>query len=158
MRRFRFTLEAVRTLRQRREQVALEQYARAVRVWQSTLEALNEVQRQCEDAWQLQRERTQTGALAAHLAQVQDYCAALGTLKEHCEAAVAAARRVVDQKLEALHETRRARKAVDKFFKRRRERYDYELLREEQKTSDDLAQRCGPRTSLVGKETRWESS
>lgn len=152
MKKFRFSLAPVRTVRQRQEQLALEQYARSVRAWQSARTALTDVQREREAAWQVRRERARAGATAAHLAQAQDYCAALETLEKRCAEAVAAARCVVDQKLKELHDARRARKTVDKFLDRQRERYDREVQREEQKAVDDLAQRRPPRTTLVGSE------
>jgi flagellar export protein FliJ len=154
MKKFRFSLAPVRTVRQRQEQVALEQYARAVRAWQLAQSALADVQLQREAAWQLRRDRALAGATAADLAQAQDYGAALETLEKRCAEAVVAALAVVDQKLNELHGARRARKTVDKFLDRQRERYDRELQREEQKTLDDLARRRRPRTTLAGTDIR----
>jgi flagellar export protein FliJ len=147
MKKFRFTLEAVRTLRQRQEQTALEQYAGALRARQKALDALRDTERECEAAWMLRRERTASGAPAAHVAQVQDYCTALESLKKQCAEAVVMAQRVMDHMLENLCRARRAREAVDQFYEWQRERYDREWQREEQKKMDDLAQRRAPQAS-----------
>jgi len=149
MKKFRFTLEAVRTLRQRQEQVALEQYAGALRARQKALDALRDAERECTAAWTLRSERTASGAPAAHVAQVQEYCAAVESLKKQCNEAVATAQRVMDHMLENLCRARRAREAVDRFYEWQRERYDRELQREEQKKLDDLAQRRAPHATAV---------
>jgi flagellar export protein FliJ len=154
MNRFRFSLEAVRTLRLRNEQEALQHYASALRGRQSALAALNDAQRDCEAAWELRRERTREGAPAAHLAQVQDYCVAMEAYKKQCEDALAAAMRVVEQKLEKLHKDRQAREVVDKLCERQRERHEREMQRENQKRMDDLAQRSSSRLISAGP-TRW---
>ena len=154
MKKFRFSLEAVRTLRLRNEQEALQHYASALRARQSALAALSDAQHECEAAWELRRVRTLEGAPAAHLAQVQDYCEAVEALKKQCEDALAAAMRVVEQKLEQLHKDRQAREVVDRLCDRQRERHERELQRETQKRTDDLAQRSSSRFVLAGS-TRW---
>jgi flagellar FliJ protein len=138
MKRFRFSLQAVLTVRQRQEQVALERLAEAIAARQLAIDRLNEVQQACKNAWALSRERTAAGAPAAHLAQLHDYCHDLEQLQKDCEQAVQAAQRVVDQKWEKLVAARQAREAVDKLLERQRERYDRELQREEQKMLDDM--------------------
>jgi flagellar protein FliJ len=144
MKRFRFSLQAVLTVRQRREQTALEHFSRAIAVRQLAIDRLNETKRRCEAAWALSRERTAEGAPAAHLAQLRDYCRDMEKFQKECELAVAAAQRVVDQKWEKLVAARQAREVVDKLLKRQRERYDRELQREEQKLLDDMASRRTP--------------
>lgn len=139
MKKFRFSLQAVLTVRQRQEQTALESFSRAVAARQQAVERLNESQRACREAWELSRVRTAAGAPAIHLAQLHDYCQNMEEFQKECVRAVAAAQVVVDQKWEKLVAARQAREAVDKFLERQRERYDRELQREEQKMFDDVS-------------------
>jgi flagellar export protein FliJ len=139
MRKFRFSLQAVLTVRQRQEQIALEHFSRAIAARQLATDRLNEAKRECQAAWALSRARTAAGAPAMHLAQLHDYCHGMEEFQKDCERAVAASQAVVDQKWEKLVTARQAREAVDKFLERQRERYDRELQREEQKMFDDVS-------------------
>jgi len=139
MKKFRFSLQAVLTLRQRQEQMALECFARAVAVRQHAMERLNEAQRACREAWELSRVRSAAGAPAVHLAQLHDYCQNMEEFQKECEHVVAVAQAEVDRKWEKLVTAQQAREAVDKFLERQRERYDRELQREEQKMFDDIS-------------------
>ena len=144
MKPFRFTLEAVRTLRKRQEQEAMEAYAAAVATRQKALEGLREAERECEAAWAMSRERKAGGAPAAHLSQVEDYCRLAEEFKKCCAEMLADAQRKVDAALEKLLAARKAREAVDKFRQRQRNRYNRELVRAEQKILDEIAQQRSP--------------
>lgn len=157
MKRFRFTLQALLTVRQRQEQTALESYAAALADRQRALDRLRDAQRQCEEAWGLSRQRITAGAPAAHLAQLEEFCEAVEDLRRFCLAAVEETQRVVDARLQKLLAARQAREAVDKFREHQRERYDRELTRAEQKTLDELAQHRAPLAALqlLNSEGRW---
>jgi len=139
MKKFRFSLQAVLTVRQRQEQAALEQFSRAVAARQQAIGRLSEAKQACHEAWALSRARTAAGAAAIHLAQLHDYCLSMEDFQKQCELAVAAAQEVADQKWQKLVLARQAREAVDKFLERQRERYGRELQREEQKMFDDIS-------------------
>ena len=139
MKKFRFSLQAVLTVRQRQEQTALEHFSKAIATRQLATDRLNEAKRECQGAWALSRARTAAGASAIHLVQLHDYCQNMEELQKECQRAVVAAQAVVDQKWEKLVTARQAREAVDKFLERQRERYDRELQREEQKMFDDVS-------------------
>jgi flagellar export protein FliJ len=151
MKKFRFSLQAVLTVRQRQEQIALEYFSRAVAARQLAVDKWNEAERECEAAWKLSRERTAAGAPVVHLAQLHDYCHDMEELQKECARAVTAAQVVVDQKWEKLVAARQAREAVDKFLDRQRERYDRELQREEQKMFDDVSHKPALAT------THWQA-
>jgi flagellar export protein FliJ len=156
MKRFRFTLQALLTVLQQREQGALEVYARALAERQRAVERLHEAQRQCEEAWELGRDRMVAGAPAAHLLQVEQYCREMKELELRCVEVAQQAQRMVDGSLEKLIEARQAREAVEKFRSRQHDHYDHEVRREEQKLLDDLAQRAGVISeALSGESTRW---
>jgi flagellar export protein FliJ len=139
MKEYRFTLQALLTLRIRQEQAAQEVYAQALAVRHQALLRLQEAQHECQGAQSLSRERTAAGAPAAQLAQIGEYCRAMNERRERCAETLDQAQRVAAQRLEKLIAVRRAREVVDKFQKRQREKYDRELTREEQKLLDELA-------------------
>ena len=65
MKAFRFTLEAVRTLRQRQEQEAQEQYAQALLARQQALNRLDAVQRELNAGFAELRAQLAKGCAAA---------------------------------------------------------------------------------------------
>ena len=141
MKRFRFSLQALLTVRQRQEQQALETYAKALAAQQQAAHRLLEAERQCEQAWTLSRQRRASAVPAVHLAQLEDYCRSMDEFRERCAEALRHAQQVAAVALEKFLATRQARKAVDKFQVHQHERYDLEARREEQKMIDDRAQR-----------------
>ena len=141
MKKFRFTLQALWTVRERQEQIAREHYTQAVRARQLAVDTLASVQRECESTWQLHRNRIATGAPAAHLQQVQEYITALNELKTRHERALREAVRIAEVKWNQLKLASQAREAVDKLQLRQRKRHDEAMERDEQKHVDDLAQR-----------------
>lgn len=143
MRKFRFSLQAVFTVLQQREQVALEAYAGALAVRQRAVEKLSDAQRQCLEAWDFNRQRVVSGAPAALVMQAGQFCVLAKELQERRAEAVRCAQQAVDGTLGTLLEARRSREAVDKFRARQQERYNREIQRQEQKTIDDLAQHVG---------------
>ncbi|MGD0060187.1 MAG: flagellar export protein FliJ [Verrucomicrobiia bacterium] len=143
MKRFRFSLQALFTVLQQREQAALELYAKALTVRQQASEKLSDAQRQCQEAWDFNRQRVVSGAPAAQVVQAGQYCVLAKELQERRAGALRSAQQAVDSALEALLEARQSREAVDRFRARQQERYNRETQREEQKVIDDLAQHVG---------------
>ena len=143
MKKFRFSLQAVFTVLQQREQAALEVYAKALAERQRASEKLSDAQRQCRQAWDFNRQRVLSGARAVQLTQAGESCVLAKELEERRAGALLCAQRVVDGALETLLEARQSREAVDKFRARQQERYNREAQREEQKVIDELAQHMG---------------
>jgi flagellar export protein FliJ len=143
MKAFRFTLEAVRTVRQRHEQEAMEQYAQALLARQRALSRLEEIQRQLNVAWQEIRTRFSAGCTAAQAVQVHGYRQTLEKRREECAAALGEAERRVNAALQVMLAARREREIADKFFEKQKSRHTREHLRLEQKMLDDLAARRG---------------
>jgi flagellar export protein FliJ len=143
MKKFQFSLQAVFTVLQQREQAALEVYAKALAERQRAAEKLSDAQRQCQAAWDFNRQRVVVGARAAQLTQAGQSCVLAKELEERRAEALLRVQRVVDGALETLLEARQSREAVDKFRARQQEGYRRESYREEQKVIDDLAQHAG---------------
>jgi flagellar export protein FliJ len=156
MKKFRFSLQALFTVYQRREQAALEVYANALAVRQRAAEKLSDAQRQCQEAWDFHRQRVVSGAPAVHVMQAGQYCVLAKELQDRRAEAVRCAQQAVDGALETLLEARQSREAVDRFRVRQQERYNREAQRQEQKVIDDLAQHVGAtEEGLSDKQTGW---
>lgn len=141
MKRFRFTLEALQRLRQRHEKQALQQYGQAMVAQREAAGRLADAEADCESNWAVFREHIMDGAPAAYVAQLQGYCHWLEECRRVSARALEQAEHVCKQRWSKLLLARRAREAVDKLLVRQRERYDRELMREEQKQIDEMANR-----------------
>jgi flagellar export protein FliJ len=96
MKRFHFSLQAVRTLRQRQEQMALERFTAAVQNREKAVNRLNTVTQQLHAGWSELKALLSKGATALQIAQIQAYCDSLTARKKECDICVNAAHRAVD--------------------------------------------------------------
>src|SRR5579863_2941880 len=95
MKAFHFSLEAVRTLRLRQENDAMEQYARALTARQMAIDALDEVRDRINTHWNEMRRRLGEGATAGLVRQLQEFERTLERRQEECVAALRTLERVV---------------------------------------------------------------
>lgn len=147
MKPFKFTLEAVRTLRTRQEKNALEQYGRAVQTREQAMSFLWKAREELEKIF---RERRQAeGAAAASLAQLEKWSAEMAAREKECLQNVQLASLRVETTWQALIAARQEREIVEKYLDRQRERYDRALDREEQKILDELAGRQSALNTLT---------
>ena len=141
MKRFRFTLAALKTLRERREQEATEAYGKALQVEQQAKAELARAKATLDQAWQDRQAILDQGVAARDMVQLLAYCQ---NLQRHCqtqENQVALARQSLRQKWDRLLVARREREVVDQFLQRQKHRHSLECLAEEQKLLDELAGR-----------------
>jgi len=157
MKAFRFTLQAVRTLRQRQEQLAMENYAAALRSQQKAEAALAETQQALARGRHQSRNLLADGAPAAQIVQLQVYCRFLEVRCREREEALKQAGEATRQVWQRWLEARRRREVVDKFYDRQREQYARACQREEQKNLDDLSGRRPMMITLspVGPDNSW---
>ena len=141
MKPFRFTLEAVRILRQRQEHDAMEEYARAQLARQQALERLETVQKEQSAAWQHLRHELETGCPADHAHQSLAFQRVLQRRQTECLTAVGAAERRLNAAMQAMLNARQQREIVDKFHAKQKAGHQRELAVDEQKMLDDLAGR-----------------
>jgi flagellar export protein FliJ len=141
MKAFHFTLEAVRTLRQRQEQTAMEQYAQTLMARQQAMDRLAAVERELTASWEELRVRLAEGCTASEAAQAHDYQRYLGKRREDCSVALGAAERRVNAALHCMMVARQQREIVDKCCDKQKVRYQREVARGEQKFLDDLGSR-----------------
>ncbi|MDB6020533.1 MAG: Flagellar export protein FliJ [Pedosphaera sp.] len=143
MKPFHFNLEAVRTLRQRQEQKALEQYAQTLLARQQAVERLESAQRELDAASLELADRLETGCAASQISQANDYQRVVIKRRDESMIALGAAERRVNASLQAMLAARQQREIVDKFFDKQKATHQRDLARSEQKMLDDLAGRRG---------------
>src|SRR5436309_4418647 len=139
MKPFRFTLEAVATIRQRREREMLETYAQSLLVRRRAWDRLAAIQHDLEAAWSRTRQELAKGCSASMMSQLREYNRLLEEERNRCETALRQAERAVNQALQRMLAARQQREAVDRFRCQQRARYDRELNRETQKFLDELS-------------------
>lgn len=141
MRPFTFSLQAVRTMRQRQEQLALEAFGEAVRARQAAVDRQQLAERQLAVAFDQLSIMQGEGAPLYQLNQVRGHCQVLEQrllgCRNDCESAQVAANDAWEQ----LQDIRQALELVDKLYLRQREHYERELRAEEQKQLDEMSSR-----------------
>ena len=149
MKRFEFKLQAVLTLRQRAEQGALAQYARAIQHRQAVVARFEEAEMALSEARRQWLNVLADGCPAARAAQVLGYCHLLEERKRQCEQTLNLAEVELNQASQRMLHARQQREAVETFHEGQRERYDRKVREEEQKLMDDLVNRR-PVTQVLG--------
>lgn len=141
MKAFHFTLEAVRTLRQRNEQKALERYAQALLSRQRAMERLDAAQRELDRNTAALTTALQSGSEALKISQINDYQRVLTTARDEAAKMLGDAERQLNVAHQAMIAARQQREIVDKFFDKQKAQHQRGLLQSEQKMLDDLAGR-----------------
>jgi len=150
MKPFKFTLQPLRTVRQRREQEAMEQYARALLERGRAFEQLHAAERALSAAQSEWHQKAQRGCRAEEMSRYAQYCDALARVRDEKQNLLAQAGCVTQARLKGMLHARQQREAVDKFLDRQQLAYDRALTREEQKLLDELAQRREERGLVYG--------
>jgi flagellar export protein FliJ len=143
MKAFRFTLEAVQTVRHRQEQQALENYVQSLLARQQVLDRLDGIRDQIRGHQQEINALLLHGCTAAALTQLSQYARSLEKLQSDQILALALAERRVNGTFQAMILARQQRKIVETFRGKQLARHQQAEAREEQKFLDDLASRRG---------------
>jgi flagellar export protein FliJ len=141
MKAFRFTLEAVRTVRQRRENEALEEYSKSLAARQQVLDAVAIVEEQIARDFEHMRKLLTEGCSASAASQSQTFHLSLEKKRDELLAALGAAERRVNAASRLMLAARQQREIVDIFRDKQVATYQREELREEQKALDEFAGR-----------------
>lgn len=149
MKPFHFTLEAVRTVRQRQEQVALEQYAQALLNRRQAADRLEAIEGELNECWRELRGELAEGFAASKAAQAHDYHRILAKRRDEAIAALGIAERRVNAAMQTMLAARQQREIVDKSCEKQKARHQREQFRGEQKIMDDLAGRRSPSHFLL---------
>ena len=139
MRPFHFSLQAVRILRGRQEQLARETFGRAVQARQLALDRQNAADRKLIEAQAglalLQSDRVPV----FRINQARGHCLVLEQQVSALSVALAQTQEAAAAAWKALQDARRQLELVERFFARRRAEYGRELREEEQKQLDEMA-------------------
>lgn len=138
MKAFRYRLQAVQRLRDRREREATEAYATALARRANAMQHFDAAERELA-AGHLECSRLLSeGAPAADIRQRQLFCAWLHERRQAAAAQLDVAEVQLNQALGQMITARRESEAVQKHHERARESHQYEQQREDQKILDDL--------------------
>src|SRR5713101_6283165 len=154
---FRFTLQAVRTLRLRQEQAALAHYLRAVQTHERDRDELRRTRSEREAAWTRLRQGLAAGLSARQLSQLHAYSWTVEERRRADEAAEQLSLQLMSQASQRLRLARREREVVDKYYEKQKRTHDRRLQLAEQRLMDDLACPDPASAGLVdsGSATGW---
>jgi flagellar export protein FliJ len=145
MKRFKFTLEALHTVRKREEQEAMEFYAKALLEKGRAKERLDDLKREFDRVADETRREMSAGCSADRLRQRQIFHDTLRQSIRRQEQVIAQAEMALQQAMLALVHAKQQREAVDKAHDRQRAAYDRDAAKEEAALLDELARRqLGP--------------
>lgn len=144
MKPFRFTLQALLTVREREERAAFELYARTLQLRQQAFDDLTAVESDLAAARVELRHQMVKGGPVAGLLQRQSHCHQLGEQREPLADALARAEKAARLALLHMITAQQNREVVDKFLETQQKNYQRDCTREEQKLLDELAHCAGP--------------
>jgi flagellar export protein FliJ len=142
MKPFRFSLQPLLVLRQRREQEAMESYAHALFERAQAMDQMQAAETRLQGAHAEWQQQAQAGGWAAHLARLGQHYESLARRRDEHVALVGAAERKTQASLKEMLIARQQREAVEKCLARQRQAHELARQRLEQKFLDDLAQKA----------------
>jgi flagellar export protein FliJ len=139
MKAFNFPLEPLRTLRQQRERVAQQRYARALVLCDGAVRGLQLAEDELHAGQDLLVTELETGATAGRIVNLRTWCTVLEIRRNECAAALAEARRAANDAFRLMTVAVREREALDHFHDKSRRLWQRAFQAEEQKMFDELA-------------------
>ncbi|MBL9167223.1 MAG: flagellar export protein FliJ [Verrucomicrobiales bacterium] len=139
MKRFRFSLEAVATIRHHEEDQARQRFAEATRAHRAGVDRLEKTQQ--ELAATMEERRASTARSATDHRQLQEWQNTLQQRVERQTEELKPLAKAVQQANQDLMLARQRHEAVEKIRSQRMSRHEQEGLKAEQKILDDLANR-----------------
>src|SRR6266704_2944951 len=133
MKPFRFTLQAVQTLRQRHEQKAREHYGRALLAHRQALEQLQQVEIELKQVWEQISGQLPDGIAAERLAHLHLYARSVEERRTQHAEAIVALERNLQQAAENWRAARRQCEVVEKCRLQQKNTYRRNSLAQEQK-------------------------
>jgi flagellar FliJ protein len=141
MKAFRFSLQAILTLREEREREAQRHYARMLRAVEAVQSDLAGVQQHLTTLAAEQQARLRTGLPANELERLGHYRVVLEERRIRLQQELVRAQQAADLAQASLIKATQAREALENYRQKLHRAYDYTLARDEQKLLDDLAGR-----------------
>jgi len=146
MKAFRFSLHAILTLREEREQEAQRLYAQKLRAVEAVEAELAAVGQRLIALAAEQHARLQAGLPANELERLGRYCVVLEERLIRLRLDRARAQQTAEAARAALVKATQDRQALEKYREKLHRAYDYTQARNEQKLLDDLASRTSTLT------------
>lgn len=141
MRRFRSTLQALLTVRQRQERLAMERYSEALQARRRMAEALALADRERTQAAERLNQRLGQGMQAVEVVREQANYRMLEGRRDTAFQALTTAENAIAPALTGMLQARQQRQAVEDCITRQRERHVRDQMTQERKLLDELAQR-----------------
>jgi flagellar export protein FliJ len=142
---FKFSLQPLRTLRERQEQTVLHEYASTVAARQRALDQLADAEQAREQAWATLTKQGAEGATARELAQLQAYGAAQERACQRRGQELRSAAELMRVAFDRLVAARKATAVVDRYFELQRRAFLRRRRLHEQQLLDELSQRSSLR-------------
>lgn len=155
MKSFKCSLQALLTLREREEQLALQDYGKSLRHLEETRHGLAMVQQELDSANARLHQRFLNSGPAIQLAQLQDFCAEVEKKRRQWEYNLKVAQSKSQQAFTKLVAARQAKAVVTKYFENQKKRHEQECRKEEQKAVDDLVNSSGSALWSLKKQNLW---
>jgi flagellar export protein FliJ len=141
MKAFRFSLTAVRELRQAEEQAAQKAYADAIRACDEVAVRLVILDRDLQSVWQWLRNSSIEGVRADQMRHARSWCVVLEEKQKQLTAELDACQRQVDATHQLLKAATQRRETLDRLLRKQRRAHESEAQHEDQKFLDELATR-----------------
>jgi flagellar export protein FliJ len=141
MKSFQFSLQAVRTVREREEQQSLQHYVKALRAVDEARRQAEAVAAELAGVWLHLQEAVSGGSTAFEVQRLHDHCDAVLLRKRDRDLALQAARDAASGAFARYLAAHQARTAVEKLFVRQRASWERTRRAQAQKMIDEIAAR-----------------
>ena len=141
MKRFQFSLQPIRVLREQREREAQQRYAEMLRRSEEAALLLQLASEELAAGWNSLCQDLHLGVAASKLHRSRAWCNVLETRQKQRDAALKAARLAMNEAWREMILATREREALDRYHDKCRRAYDREAQRQEQKRLDELGLR-----------------
>lgn len=141
MKPFKFTLQTVRTVREREEQGALREYVAALRTLEEAKRRYESLDEQILTAWHDFRQALQADSSPIEITRIQDYCDMIEARRRELESALQAARQKANRAFTRYLAAHQACAVVEQCCRSRKHRPAHAELRHPQKVGDDVLRR-----------------
>ena len=143
------------TLREREEQIALQEYARSLRHLEEARRKLEHAQNELAQAQARVQQRFLSAGPAIQLAQMQEFCASMEKKSLECQYTVRVAQNKSQQAFTRLVAARQAKTVVTKYFETQKKRHQERRRKQEHAAVDDMVNASGSALWSLKKATLW---
>jgi flagellar export protein FliJ len=141
MKRFQFSLQPIRVLREQKERSTQQRFAEAMQACEEATYELHQASDALAEGWTSLCQELSTGVTATKLMRTRAWCSVLEHRQRERAETLTRARRAMDAALREMMLATRDREALDRYHDKCRRAHDREVQREEQKALDELGVR-----------------